>query len=108
MQIGKIKNLTDIVIRRGRGFFPDISREKIEEAILKSPLLVCSDRILGYVQQSHLAAFFSVPLDQDAPTLTGIYDVGHGVNIKDGRFEFTDSGGIHFRIRADATYTVLD
>ena len=52
--------------------------------------------------------FFSVPLDQDVPIRTGVYNVGDGVSIKDGRFEFIDSRGIHFGIRADASYTVID
>ena len=108
MQIANIKNLTDRVISRGRGLLPDVSREKIEEAILKSPLLVYSDRVLGYVQQSHLAVFFSVPLDPDAPIRTGAYNVGDGVDIKDGHFEFIDDCGIHLGIRADANYTVID
>lgn len=108
MQIANIKTLTDRVISRGRGLLPDVSREKIEEAILKSPLLVCCDRIVGYVQQAHLAVFFSVPLDQDAPIRTSAYNVGDGVYIKDGHFEFIDDYGIHLGIRADTSYTVID
>lgn len=107
MQIANIKTLTDRVISRGRGILPDVSREIIEEAILKSPLLVYSDRVLGYVQQSSLAVFFSVPLDQDTIIRTNAYDVGDGVDIKDGFFEFIDSCGTRLRIRADATYTIV-
>ena len=108
MQIANIKTLTDRVIYGGRGVLPDVSREIIEEAILKSPLLVYSDRVLGYVQQSRLAVFFSVPLDKDVPIRTGAYNVGDGVSIKDGRFEFIDSARVRYLIHPNLGYEILE
>lgn len=108
MLIADIKGLTDRVISRGRGILPDISRERIQEDILKSPLVVNSNRVLGYVQQGHLAVVFSVSFASNEPIRTSAYDVGEGLIQVNDCFEFIDSCGIKIRIRPDATYKILD
>lgn len=108
MLVADIKDLTDRVIRRGRGILPDISRERIKEDILKSPLVVNSNRVVGYVQQGHVAVFFSVDFTPGEPIRTSAYDVGEGVTQINDCFEFTDGCGIKIRILPDVTYKILN
>lgn len=108
MLVADIKYLTDRVINRARGILPDITRERIKEDILKSPLVVNSNRVVGYVQQGHIAVFFSVPFATDEPIRTSAFDVGEGITKVNDCFEFTDGCGIKIRILPDANYEILD